>query len=349
MTGAMYLPSPSAIPKLCPFGARLKTFFPILSSSMATTTGANRSDHLSLTADSFRQDAISLATISQIQDLSPTVKKLTLDSRHLAEVAFKAGQWVDFFIPSIATVGGFSMCSAPETLKEKGLLELAIKYSSHPPAHWVHTQCKPGAVVGIKVGGDFFFDPAQFYAASAPADFAEVSTNPSHNSQHDSLLLIAGGVGINPLVSILEELSFFLNDNQKRGDTNADQSRRCLLLYSAAREEELLFKDKIDSIADSTAGIDVRYFVTRERESSSPSSISSTTTSTSTHPSTSNFNRRRIDLDYLRNQVFSGLSPLTVDRCLTYVCGPPSMIDDSVRTLTELGVDSKNVVYEKWW
>ena len=39
--------------------------------------------------DSFRQDAISLATISQIQDLSPTVKKLTLDSRHPAEVAFK--------------------------------------------------------------------------------------------------------------------------------------------------------------------------------------------------------------------------------------------------------------------
>ena len=32
------------------------------------------------------------------------------------------------------------MVSAPNLLEERRQLQLAIKYSSHPPAHWVHTQ-----------------------------------------------------------------------------------------------------------------------------------------------------------------------------------------------------------------
>lgn len=43
------------------------------------------------------------------------------------------------FIPGLETVGGFSMCSSPQDLATKGTLTLAIKYSTHPPAHWIHT------------------------------------------------------------------------------------------------------------------------------------------------------------------------------------------------------------------
>ena len=49
---------------------------------------------------------------------------------------------IDLTIPGVSTVGGFSMCSAPSKLIHKGELDLAIKYSSHPPAHWAHTQVK---------------------------------------------------------------------------------------------------------------------------------------------------------------------------------------------------------------
>lgn len=47
---------------------------------------------------------------------------------------------VDFFIPGVAVVGGFSICSSPGLLEREGELELAVKRTTHPPAHWVHTQ-----------------------------------------------------------------------------------------------------------------------------------------------------------------------------------------------------------------
>ena len=47
---------------------------------------------------------------------------------------------VDMFIPGVSTVGGFSMCGSPCRLQTEGLLDLAVKVSRHPPAHWVHNQ-----------------------------------------------------------------------------------------------------------------------------------------------------------------------------------------------------------------
>lgn len=47
---------------------------------------------------------------------------------------------VDVFIPGVEKVGGFSMCSSPGLLQREGVIELAVKYSTHPPAHWVHTK-----------------------------------------------------------------------------------------------------------------------------------------------------------------------------------------------------------------
>lgn len=46
---------------------------------------------------------------------------------------------VDFFIPGVDKVGGFSMCSSPGLLQREGVVELAVKLANHPPAHWVHT------------------------------------------------------------------------------------------------------------------------------------------------------------------------------------------------------------------
>ena len=47
---------------------------------------------------------------------------------------------VDFFIPGVPTVGGFTICSSHRLLKEKRSIDLAVKHSEHPPALWVHTQ-----------------------------------------------------------------------------------------------------------------------------------------------------------------------------------------------------------------
>ncbi len=49
---------------------------------------------------------------------------------------------VDFNIPEEETVGGYSMCSCPSILHKNQILDLAVKYSKHPPALWVHTQVR---------------------------------------------------------------------------------------------------------------------------------------------------------------------------------------------------------------
>ena len=72
-----------------------------------------------------------------IDQLSPSVKGYRLKVLN-REVTFKPGQWVDVTIPDIDTVGGFSMCSTPLALRTKGILELAVKQSDHPPAQWMH-------------------------------------------------------------------------------------------------------------------------------------------------------------------------------------------------------------------
>lgn len=71
----------------------------------------------------------------------------------------------------------------------------------------------------MRVGGDFFFDPA-------PSDPAV------------DLLLVAGGVGINPLYSILLHAADLLETGGGRG-RNVGTVHLC---YSAKSTEELLFR-----------------------------------------------------------------------------------------------------------
>lgn len=47
---------------------------------------------------------------------------------------------VDFFIPGVSVVGGFSICSSPRLLEQERMIELAVKHTNHPPALWIHNQ-----------------------------------------------------------------------------------------------------------------------------------------------------------------------------------------------------------------
>lgn len=77
-------------------------------------------------------------------------------------------------------------------------------------------QCKEGDQVKIRVCGDFYFDPAV-------------------DSDVD-LLLIAGGVGINPLYCMINEVT-----DLNKGDNSKRFTGRVMLLYSANTIEELIF------------------------------------------------------------------------------------------------------------
>ncbi|CAH1789140.1 unnamed protein product [Owenia fusiformis] len=262
-----------------------------------SSVGGHDNDHLSRTSENTRENVMSQAIVSSVQDVSQTVKLLSLKLIN-PRVKFKAGQWVDFFIPGLEKVGGYSMCSSPTKLIKDGTLDLAVKYSEHPPAKWVHTQCKMDTKVAVRVGGDFHFDPL--------------------SSPSTDLLLIAGGVGINPLYSI------FLHCSEQAASTGA----RVNLLYSASTSDELVFKKNIDSICKECTNFNRQYFVTKENTQA-----------------TKDLTNSRINKSTLANS----LESLDRNKVLCYICGPLSMLQDMERTLVELGVSEDRIMYEKWW
>ncbi|XP_027405276.1 oxidoreductase NAD-binding domain-containing protein 1 isoform X4 [Bos indicus x Bos taurus] len=98
-----------------------------------------RPDHLERTADVVRQEVVSAAKVCGVASESPSVKRLRLLVAD-KDFSFKAGQWVDFFIPGVSVVGGFSICSSPRLLEQERMIELAVKHANHPPALWIHNQ-----------------------------------------------------------------------------------------------------------------------------------------------------------------------------------------------------------------
>ena len=42
------------------------------------------------------------------------------------------------------------MSSDPAKLTNENLIDLAVKFSTWPPAHWIHTQCSVGDEVAVR-------------------------------------------------------------------------------------------------------------------------------------------------------------------------------------------------------
>ena len=115
-------------------------------------------------------------------------------------------------------IGGYSITSSPNQFVQSGVVGLAIQYSDHPPTNWMHKVCAVGTQLKVRVGGDFYYDPAP--------------------SKLSDLLLVAGGIGINPIYSILKHQCNLITNQ-------SDLSRQPpgnVLLYSAKDNKELIFR-----------------------------------------------------------------------------------------------------------
>jgi ferredoxin-NADP reductase len=239
-----------------------------------------------------RHDRIHSALVVKLEDISPTTKALDLQVRKADDGAgfvFSPGQWLDVFIPGLDVVGGFSLTSTPKNLIKTGLVSLAVKYSSWPPSHWFHTKCSVGSELTIRCGGDFVLEE-----------------NPSGD-----FVFLAGGVGINPMASMIFHL---LEENYNKG--------KITLLYSAKSVEELLFKGRFDELRSANPNFQVQYFVTGGTVGSGNSAGTE--------------NRRITAGDlagYLRSDV------------VLYVCGPSSLIELGKSQSNVC----KQIKFEQWW
>lgn len=265
-----------------------------------------QTDHLERTASNYRQNALYPARVCGIANESETVKRLQLAVH--PDFNFKAGQWVDFFIPGMEKVGGFSICSSPATLQREGIIELAVKYAKHPPAHWIHTQCKVDSHVAMRVGGNFYFDPL-------PSD------------PRVDLLLVAGGVGINPLYSILLHAADLLRLRPPGRDCTIGSAHLC---YSAKNTQELLFKNTIiDVCQELPQTFSCNLHITQQGAAVE-------------QDLQAYMNHGRISEEELRRHV----NPQTT---LCFLCGPPPMIEGVSHTLLGLGLPPDRILFEKWW
>ncbi|MGH2543095.1 MAG: ferredoxin--NADP reductase [Ardenticatenaceae bacterium] len=229
-------------------------------------------------------------TIAEIRQETPTVKSFTLDLGG-QDFRFLPGQWLDCCLEASGKieVAGYSMTSSPLT---KATIQIAVKLvGENPVTNYLHHKAKIGDTLYIEGGsGDFFYE----------------------KGMGGSLVLIGGGIGITPLMSIVRYVDDVCPD------------ARLTLFYSAPAPSALIFRDRLSEIAARNSNIRCIFTVT------------------------GNFSEPweghtgRIDADLLQQE--------DIDLgALFYVCGPPQMIQDVVATLTRIGVASSHINYEQWW
>jgi ferredoxin-NADP reductase len=229
------------------------------------------------------------AQIAAITPATPSIHVLRLA---IADPAFRflPGQWVDLSIEAggATHTSGYSITTSPI---HQGEIELAVKASAHHPvARWVHEQARVGDAIRISQGqGPFVYLP-------------EMS---------DNVVLIGGGVGITPLLSIFRHVR------------DASLPTQTHLVYSVSDSREILFRDELDAAARSHDNLHVSVTVTQA--------------DADWHGLTG-----RIDPVKLH--------ALDVpDDTLYYLCGPKGMIEDMSTLLHELGVPMNRIIFEKWW
>ena len=132
---------------------------------------------------------------------------------------------------------------------------------------------------------------------------------PEAPSEH-RFLFVAGGSGIAPLRAMLHHALM------------GDPGWRLALVYSARTPDEFAFEGELRSLADA-GEIELRQTITRATESdwSGP--------------------RGRLDRDALEELVHD---PAT----LCFVCGPPALVDEMPKILSDLGIPRTRIRIEQW-
>jgi ferredoxin-NADP reductase len=198
---------------------------------------------------------------------------------------FVAGQ----FLPIRLSIAGrdhvrcYSISSSPES---RGHLEISVKRQGLVSTA-LHSTIKPGAVVFVKPPAGGFTYP----------------------SGDRPLLLLAGGIGITPLISMM------------RHGVQAEPNRSMTLLYSAPSAAALAFREEIKTLVRRSTHANAILAVTRGE--SAPD----------LYPG-------RID-----DSLITTAMP-NVREAVAMICGPKPMIDGMRTTLTGLGLPEDRIRFE---
>lgn len=254
---------------------------------------------------------------------------------------FLPGQWLDVYVPGVSKAGGYTITSPPSKARpsasseDPGYVELAVQKSPDPPAAWLwqDPDVITYAELRVRVGGSFVWPPPGVNIRGPPLRRA---------------VFVAGGVGVNPLMSILSSLAegrgsaapfevqvlYSLKDDNNNNNNNG----------GSRQAGRLLFLDRIAKIFREgrlTGGL--QLFLTggegTDGAVSSPEGGDVVP-----------FRARRMTVDDVAAAVGD-----TAERrfAVVYICGVPTMTDEFVQKLTDpqqgLGMEPHRVLCEKWW
>ena len=290
---------------------------------MVTPAERKTLSHVERTATEPRDASLHIVILHQIDQINSQIRLLRLSpAASNKPFTFLPGQWLDVYVPGIPKAGGFTITSPPSLLSSSHpnpFLELAIQKSlDNPPAAWLW---KPeeeilGSELSVRVGGSFVW-PLK-----------------SYGGEIRRVVFVAGGVGINPLMSILShisqqdhlpfELTFLYTirhpGEERCGDSILFLERLLKIFKQLEREQSLQLYLTGGKHAEGT-------IVCNENEVS--------------------FQGRRS----AKRDLLEALGP-PEERwgTVVYICGVAAMTDEFVKAAKEAeGMDARHVLCEKWW
>ena len=229
------------------------------------------------------------AEVEEIEVLTHDIRRLLLRLVEPREMAFSSGQYVDITIPGTDRTRSFSMANTPETDDH---LEFIIKL--YPDGHF------SGLLEGRLVPGD---------SLSVTGPYGLCTLRPS--SQRD-LVLVGGGAGMAPLLSLLRSLA------------DEGSTRRATFYYGARGVADLFYLEELSDLGRRLPGL---RFV----------------------PALSDLapgDEWQGETGFVTDIVERCEGDLSdVD---AYLCGPPPMIDAAIPLLVAKGVDEAHIYFDKF-
>lgn len=246
---------------------------------------------------------------------------------------FKAGQWLDLYVPDHEKPGGFTITSpplaaAPPTMNSTPpILELAVQdRPENAVAAWLWRPVDQivGSRLRGRIGGSFIFPP-------------EASLGGLQGI--DKVVFIAGGLGINPVMSILRFI----------GETSHQYRLEIVVIYSSKipRQDDpggILFVQSIAALFSSGL-VRGRFKIHLTGDTVSLTSECRRLGMTGLDVRAGRISRMQLEEELDSNNCLMS--------AMFYVCGPPPMTDAIVGTLTSsppgLGVPASRIRTERWW
>jgi ferredoxin-NADP reductase len=234
-----------------------------------------------------------IASVARITPETTKVKSFTLTlpswMRH------RAGQHYDIRLTAedgYQTQRSYSIASEPE---REGEIDITVeRISDGEVSTYLHDVLVPGDGVEVRgpVGGYFVWE-------------AGLSPGP--------LLLVAGGSGVVPLMSMIRHRAAAMAKNPTA------------LLYSSRNFEDVIYYNELEKLRSANSGMQIFHTLTRSQ------------------PADWKGYARRVDEEMLREVA----GPLG-GAVQVFICGPTLMVESAANALVKIGVDSNQIRTERF-